>query len=244
MTIKVIGAGFGRTGTASVRTALEKLGFDKCYHMYEIINNQSRAKTWHYASSGKYVNWDNVFDGYQAMVDWPSCTFYKELIEKYPEAIVILTIRDPDEWYKSTYETIYSLSKTIPKWLTWFSPTARSMKGMLFSIIWDGTFHGKFEDKEYAKTVFKQHIDDVKRTVSQEKLLIYKVTEGWRPLCEFLKVKVPEGEPFPRINDLEDFQKKRCEILLLSSVIYYRELGVMVIMMISIHSFLFILTIF
>lgn len=241
MSIKVIGAGFGRTGTASLRTALEKLGFNKCYHMHEILVDQSRAKSWYKASQGKDVNWDRVFDGYQAMLDWPSCSFYKNLVEKYPEAMVILTVRDPEEWYKSVSETVYPLSNSFSKWHAWFSPTARIMKGMLFKIIWEGTFHGKFEDKEYAKTIFNRHIEEVKRTVSEEKLLIYKVTEGWKPLCEFLKVDEPE-EPFPRVNGLEEFHIKGNEILSLFSDIYSQELGSKIIFFVLILWFLWFLS--
>lgn len=215
MVIKVIGAGFGRTGTGSLRFALEKLGVDKCYHMSEIMDSPEKARDWINAKQKKYVDWDDVFDGYQATVDWPSCAFYKELHDYYPGAKVILTVRDPDEWYRSTYETIYAMTKARNKIIARLFPAARNMKQMIIDIIWDGTFHHKFEDEIYAKTVFKNHIEEVKRTVPKEQLLIYEIKQGWEPLCKFLAVPAPQGEPFPIIND-----SKSMKILLRKRILF------------------------
>ena len=184
-----------------MQIALEKLGFEKCYHMYEIRNDNSKAQAWFDASIKKPVEWNDVFAGYQATVDWPACSFYKELMEKYPNAKVILTVRDPAKWYKSVRDTIYIMSNILPWWVCLFSKRSRIMKKMISNVIWDGTFNGRFEQEEYAKTVFLNHIEQVKNSVAEEKLLIYEVTQGWQPLCDFLKLTIPEGEPFPNVND-------------------------------------------
>jgi hypothetical protein len=215
MAIKVIGAGFGRTGTGSLRFALERLGFDKCYHMSEIMDHPEKSGDWLKARLKKQIDWDDVFDGYQATADWPSCAFYKELHEYYPEAKVILTVRDPDEWYRSTYETIYAMTKARNKIFAYLFPTARNMKRMITEIIWDGIFYGKFEDEAFAKKVFKDHIEEVKITVPEKQLLIYEIAQGWEPLCNFLSVPVPQGEPFPVIND-----SKSMNILLLKRILF------------------------
>lgn len=219
MAIKVIGAGFGRTGTGSLRFALERLGFDKCYHMSEIMEHPEKSRDWLKARLKQQIDWDDVFDGYQATADWPGCTFYKELHEHYPDAKVILTVRDPDEWYRSTYETIYAMAKARNKIIACLFPAARNMKRMITGIIWDGTFHGNFEDKIYAKKIFKDHIEEVKRTVPEEQLLIYEITQGWEPLCKFLSVPVPQGEPFPIINNSESMRILLCKRILFSIII-------------------------
>lgn len=239
MIIKVIGAGFGRTGTGSLRFALEKLGFDKCYHMSEIMNDPEKARDWLNARLRKQVNWDDVFDGYQATVDWPSCSFYKELHEHYPEAKVILTVRDPDEWYRSAYKTIYAMSKARNKIIDWLFPASRNMKRMFFVIIWDGTFYGKFEDEVYAKTIFKNHIEEVKRAVPKEQLLIYEITQGWEPLCKFLAVPVPQEEPFPIVNDSKSMKILLWKRILFSTIINSIILTLVVIVFILLITQLF-----
>lgn len=183
--------------------------------MSEIMDSPEKARDWINAKQKRYVDWDDVFDGYQATVDWPSCAFYKELHEYYPGAKVILTVRDPDEWYRSTYETIYAMTKARNKIIARLFPAARNMKQMIIDIIWDGTFHHKFEDEIYAKTVFKNHIEEVKRTVPKEQLLIYEIKQGWEPLCKFLAVPVPQGEPFPIVND-----SKSMKILLRKRILF------------------------
>ncbi len=201
MELKVIGAGFGRTGTGSLRDALERLGFARCYHMSEIMDHPEKTRDWLDASLNQQTDWDEIFDGYQATADWPCCAFYKELHKHYPDAKLILTVRDPDEWYRSTYETIYAMTKARNKIFACLFPAARNMKNMINEIIWEGTFHGKFEDSAYAKKIFIDHIEEVKRTVPEEQILIYEITQGWEPLCKFLSVPVPQGEPFPVLND-------------------------------------------
>jgi hypothetical protein len=95
MTLKVIGAGFGRTGTSSLKQALEDLGFGPCHHMTEVIAHPQQVPVWEAAMNGEPVEWEDVFHAYQSAVDWPSAAFYEPLMERYPDARVILTVRDP-----------------------------------------------------------------------------------------------------------------------------------------------------
>lgn len=194
--LKIIGAGFGRTGTLSLKNALEQLGFVPCYHMTELFFHPEANDQWVALVDGEPVSWSTVFNGYQATVDWPACAYYKELMQAYPEARVLLSVRDPEKWYESVINTIYQVSRRDPS-----SPHAR----MIRKLIWDGTFHGRFEDKAYAISVFQTHNEEVKRLVPPEKLLVYDVKEGWEPLCTFLGVPVPLDMPFPHLNDRQEF---------------------------------------
>ena len=213
--MRVIGAGFGRTGTTSLKSALETLGFAPCYHMTEVFARPRDAETWRAAWRGKPVDWDAMLGSYEAAVDWPACTFYAELMERYPGAKVLLSVRDPERWYESTRTTIYELSR-----VTAGSRTARAAFGLvsLFTfggfartgageeIIWNGTFDGRFEDRAHAIEVLERHNEEVKRRVPPERLLVYEVKEGWGPLCEFLGVPEPD-EPFPRLNDAAEMRR-------------------------------------
>ncbi len=211
--LKIIGAGFGRTGTLSIKHALEELGFGPCYHMTEIHEKPEVDAQWDAIVRGEPADWRAVFSGYQATVDWPACAFYKELMHAYPNAKVLLTVRDPEKWYESVSKTIYHVPGQNP------DPTRPLHRNMVDALIWQGTFDGRFEDKEYAIAVFLRHIEEVKQYVAQEKLLVYNVKEGWKPLCAFLGVEVPAEKPFPHDNDRASFvgnarrQQQRAKML-------------------------------
>lgn len=210
--LKVIGAGFGRTGTFSLKDALEMLGFGQCYHMAEVFKHPEHIAHWEAVFRGESIDWQDLFHGYQAAVDWPSCTFYKQLMLAYPAAKVLLSVRDPDTWYESVKHTIYrgrsdgstplAPSSSLPSDSMQLNIAAA--KPMNNQIVWHGTFHDRFEDKEYAISVFNQHYEEVKAYVPPEKLLVYHVKEGWEPLCAFLGVPVPDVS-FPYLNDRESF---------------------------------------
>ena len=207
MPIQVIGAGLGRTGTLSLKTALEELGFTKCYHMIDLFAPwQTRGPGM--PPRGEPVDWDRLFAGYRATVDWPGCSFYRELLRHYPEAKVILTVRDPERWYDSARETIYYVRNAIPRWTRVIFPRMRVFRRMLDRIAWDGLFRGRFEDRAFAVDAFNRHNEQVRRDVPAERLLVYQVSEGWEPLCAFLGVPVPEGKPFPHLNDAAEFRAR------------------------------------
>ncbi len=209
MSVEVIGAGFGRTGTTSLKVALERLGFNKCYHMFEVIETPSDATFWQTAAQnqaeGEPTDFTTAFEGYKATLDWPGCTFYKELMTTYPDAKVLLTVRDPESWYASAQATIYQSNQMSQETLP--EPMRPFIK-MVKTLLWEHTFNGRFEDKAYAIEVFNTHIEEVKRTVPPEKLLVYSVKEGWEPLGQFLNVSVPTDEPFPHLNDRESFKER------------------------------------
>ena len=208
--MKVIGAGFVRTGTASLKVALETLDFGPCYHMTEVFTHPEHADFWVAAFRGEPVDWDGVLGGYEAAVDWPACTFYEELMERHPEAKVILTVRDPERWYESVRNTIYELSVVIPAHPSTASATRSS--GYSFPARPDkstwrtkGTFDGRFEDRDYAIGVFEQHTEQVRQRVPADRLLVYEVKDGWGPLCGFLGAEEPD-EPFPHVNDTAEMK--------------------------------------
>ena len=207
MPIQVIGAGLGRTGTLSLKAALEELGFAKCYHMTEVLGAGTTAQTWDAATRGERVDWDRLFAGYRATVDVPSCVFYRELFEKYPEAKVILTVRDPEPWYDSASQTLYFARNAFPKWAALLNPRMRDFQRMI-GWLWDGMFRGRFEDRAFAIDVFNRHNEQVRRDVPADRLLVYEISQGWGPLCEFLGVPVPEGKPFPHVNDAAQFRAR------------------------------------
>jgi hypothetical protein len=212
--LEVIGAGFGRTGTMSLKVALEELGFGPCYHMSEVFENPEHLERWENAARGYPVDWGELFRGYRASVDWPGAAFYEELMDRYPEAKIILTVRDPEKWYESTHNTIYNIQKVasspIFSLAGLFVPRLRHMKRvalMASNLAWEDMFDGKFEDRRYAIEVFDRWNEEVKKRVPAERLLVYEVKEGWKPLCDLLGVAVPEGKPFPHLNDAETFRK-------------------------------------
>lgn len=201
--MRVIGAGFGRTGTYSLKTALEQLGCGPCYHMVEVFDKPRHVELWQAAAEGRPVDWGELFAGYNSAVDWPACSFYEQLMELYPEAKVLLTVRDPEKWYRSVMNTIYPTSKMEPE-----SPEVRAHRRMVNTLIWQGTFDGRTEDKQHAIAIFERHNEEVRRRVPAERLLVYEVKEGWEPLCRFLDVPVPVDKPFPRLNDTAEFQQR------------------------------------
>jgi hypothetical protein len=201
MPLSVIGAGFGRTGTLSLKLALEQLGFGPCHHMLEVFARPAQAVTWQAAAEGKTVDWDALFEGYRATVDWPSCHFWRELSLRYPDAKVVLTVRSPDSWYESFSATIAEAAKasrTPP------DPELREVFVMAHFLIVGRTFAGRLNDPAHAKAVYARHNDAVVAGLPRDRLLEFNVAEGWAPLCRFLDRPIP-SQPFPRSNSREEF---------------------------------------
>lgn len=204
MSLAVIGTGFGRTGTLSLKGALEKLGFGRCYHMMEVLSNPRHAPVWSAAAKGEPVDWDALFEGYGSTVDWPSTRFWRELLARFPDARVVHTERDPELWYESVRNTIYqamSSSAEIDH------EGLRSQRDLARKIVLEQTFGARFEDREHALEVFRRHNRAVRDEVDPERLLIFEVAEGWAPLCRFLDRPEPD-EPFPRVNTTEEFRER------------------------------------
>jgi len=200
--MKVIGAGFGRTGTMSLKVALQMIGFGPCLHMIDLLSgNPELSDIFREAYDGKQVDWKTTLEGWESCVDWPACSFYKQLMETWPDAPVILNVRDAEGWYKSTYNTIYQAAMVMPQTE---EQRNRPASKMLRRVVWEGDLQSRFTDKQAAIDIFNAWNEEVKATVPKDKLLVFAVTDGWEPLCNFLGVDVPD-EPFPHKNDTESF---------------------------------------
>ncbi len=203
--MQIIGAGFGRTGTLSLKHALEALGFAPCYHMTEAFENAGHIEKWQAVVDGEPPAWDALLGNYQAGVDVPVSLYYKELMAHYPAAKVVLSVRDADRWYESVAETIYQM-RELPRWMERL-PRLGGFLRLTRTMIWEGFFSDRFTDRAFAMAQFERHNAEVRRTVPAERLLVYSVKEGWAPLCEFLNVPVPD-KPFPHVNDRADIQRR------------------------------------
>jgi hypothetical protein len=179
----------------SLRKALEILGYQPCYHMQVTLTHYFHLKFWVRAKAGKPVDYRKFFRKYKATVDWPACEFYEKLMAEFPDAKVLLNVRDPDEWYDSMFNTIWAIQKVFPFWLP------RVYWKIHDDIMWDTRFNGEFTNRKNTIEVYKARIEEVKSKVEPEKLLVFNVKEGWSPLCRFLGMPVPENIPFPYLND-------------------------------------------
>jgi hypothetical protein len=198
----VIGAGFGRTGTLSLKVALEHLGFGPCMHMVPLLQDPATSALIRKAAEGDVDSLDVALEGYRATVDWPMAYFWRDLADRYPAAKVILTVRDPGKWYESADKTIHAAANAGRE-TGMMDPDVMSM---VDATVWDGTFQGRFADREAAIKRFQEHNEQVKREIPAERLLVFEVAQGWEPLCDFLGVPVPEI-PFPRLNDTVAFHE-------------------------------------
>jgi hypothetical protein len=199
--LQVIGTGFGRTGTASLREALNRLGLGPCDHMHENFDHPERFALWDEAlrrkCSGEPIDWRPLLAGFQAIVDWPGAYFWRELTAAHPRAKVILTVRDPARWYDSIQATIFPFLDIL---------AAEGGPWMPGDVIRTHTFADRFGDRAHCQAVFVRHNQAVREAIAPERLLVFDVKEGWEPLCAFLGVPVPDDEPFPRVNDTAEFK--------------------------------------
>jgi hypothetical protein len=205
MPLEIVGTGFGRTGTLSLKTALEQLGFGRCYHMIEVAQNPGHAALWSAAFDGATTDWGALFAGYRATVDWPSTAFWRQIVDAHPHARVIHTERPAAAWYASVRGTIYQVMKqpTPPS----APPEMREQLAMARRGILRGVFGDRFEDEAHAIAIYEAHNERVKREIPRERLLIYEPGQGWEPLCKFLGVPVP-ATPYPKVNTTEDFRAR------------------------------------
>ena len=228
--LKIIGAGFGRTGTLSIRKALVELGFGPCYHMKVALYHPWHILFWLRAIHGKKVNWRGFFRRYNSVVDWPACEFYEELMKEYPDALILLNVRDPEKWYDSSLKTIYRIQNIWPRWYP------RVLTRMQDELIFQGRFEGQFENREKTIANFRQHIEEVKHNVPPEKLLVFDVKEGWGPLCKFLGVAVPPGKEFPHLNETAEYTKS---IYLIRTLRIAAPIGIIVLLALILRMFFF-----
>jgi hypothetical protein len=197
MALKVIGAGLGRTGTASLKLGLEQLGFGPCYHMGEVLPHLDRVPLWVQAGRGN-ADWDAIFGGYRSAVDYPACSFWREQLDRYPDAKVILSTRSAESWFESVNGTI--MSPQVNEWIR-TSP----LKEFFELCVWKD-FEPRIHDRDYMVDYFKRREEEIKSQVPPDRLLVFRARDGWGPLCEFLGVAAPDTE-FPRVNSREETRK-------------------------------------
>lgn len=198
MPLKVIGAGLGRTATFSLKFALEHLGLGPCYHMSEVFAQaRKNVPLWIDVVEGK-PDWDTIFDGFQSTTDYPACTYWRELADRYPDAKVVLTVRDPDSWFDSVSQTIFSeqMQGSLAG-----TPAGAMMQGAIFD-----AFGDRVSDRAFMTDWFARRNQDVIDALPPERLLVYSPKEGWEPLCSFLGVPVPD-DPFPRVNSRDEISQ-------------------------------------
>jgi hypothetical protein len=198
MALQLIGAGLGRTGTLSLKAALERIGYGPCYHMIEVLTAPARASHWLEPAPSASHDWEAIFRGYRATVDWPAAAFWRELAERHPGAKVVLTVRDAERWHESVMNTIYPVMRQGPP--AQAPELVHRFHRMVVGLILERTFDGRLHDRAHAKRVFEQHNQAVVDTIPAERLLVYRAGDGWEPLCRFLGVPVPD-EDFPHLND-------------------------------------------
>jgi hypothetical protein len=197
MTLRVIGTGFGRTGTDSMREALNILGFGPCHHMLEVNQSAEQKRLWRALARGERAPWSELFRGYASCVDWPSAYYWPELVREYPDAKVLLTYRSAESWWESFAQTI--------------APNIAldtDLDSLGRRLIHDQVFSGRPEDRELAIARYEANVALVHATLPKERLLVHQLGDGWEPLCHHLGVPVP-SVPYPSRNSASDFRRAR-----------------------------------
>jgi hypothetical protein len=200
MALEIIGAGMGRTGTLSLKAALEQLGLRPCYHMLRLFERTADAPLWQRFAAGERGDWDALLGEFRAAVDWPASYFWRELAAHYPQAKVVLTVRDPQRWFESINDTLFHFMRApIPP----DDDTALAQIRMARDIVQHRLFGNRLDDRSHTIATFERHNRAVQAAIPAERLLVYEVSRGWEPLCRFLGVPVPDA-PFPRANTREE----------------------------------------
>jgi hypothetical protein len=198
MALKVIGAGLGRTGTLSLKLALEHIGFGPCYHAMELpLAKFGRAPLWSDAIRGR-PDWDAIFDGYQSTTDYPGCCFWRELMDHFPEAKVLLSVRDADAWFDSMSDTLLSL---------WFREQGQAGPMGELNRYFSRDIAHRRADRTFVTDYFKAWNQAVIDSVPADRLLVFSAKDGWDPLCAFLDVPVPDA-PYPRVNSRDELNQE------------------------------------
>lgn len=200
MGLKVIGSGFGRTGTMSTKIALEQLGFGPCHHMIEVMTNPAQPAHWDALAAGQAVNWAEVFADYSSQVDFPGAAIWSELAIAFPNARVVHTERPEDEWWASYSNTIgkfFAVRESLP-----VPPPIAAIFATMDRLLIEGVFGGL--DRERSIAAYRRNNERVRATIPAENLLVFTPADGWEPLCRFLRVPVP-ANAFPRSNARDEF---------------------------------------
>jgi hypothetical protein len=196
MTLRVIGAGFGRTGTDSMRQALEMLGFGPCHHMREVMAKPEQRALWRAVAAGAAPDWDHIFKGYVSAVDWPSAFYWRELSRHYPDAKMLLTVRSSESWYESMTMTIFKgISKDD-------DPASLGIQ-----LITKRVFDDRIDDRDHVIATYEKNNAEVKAAFGPERLLAFEIGDGWGPLCRFLGVAIPDA-PYPHANSTAAFRSE------------------------------------
>jgi hypothetical protein len=202
MALEVIGSGFGRTGTKSLKEALEQLGFAPCHHMHEVVEHPEQVAHWQALAAGEAVDWNTVFTGYRSQVDWPGAHVWRELADAFPDAKVVHTLRPEENWQRS-------FSRTIGKLFTVYEempmpPHFRDMLDAMSHLLRQTTFVDGTQEREAVLAAYRRRTEEVRDTIPADRLLVFDVAQGWEPLCRFLEVPAPDM-PFPHRNVGADF---------------------------------------
>lgn len=206
MALEIIGPGFGRTGTASLKQALEMLGFGPCHHMFEVQARPEQVPHWVALSEERPVDWDAVFAGFRAQIDWPGAHAWRQLAAHYPAAKVLFTVRDEDAWWRSFSDTIAPLLAGPPA--ADAPPHRQAMRAAMRRMLIEQTFGAPLDDRAACIAALRRRTAEVRAAIPPERLLVFDVTEGWSPLCRFLGVAEPDAA-FPRGNTTEEFLARR-----------------------------------
>jgi hypothetical protein len=196
MALKVVGAGVGRTGTASLKLALEQLLGGRCHHMFEMVaGDPAQVSGWTDAIEGRDVDWQKLLNGYVAQVDWPGASFWPELSAANPDALVLLSTRDADAWYRSASNTIFNVFDNPPPGREqWFAAVGRMFRER---------FSDDLRNPTAMMDAFERHNAEVRAGVPAGRLLEWTAADGWEPICERLGVAVPD-EAFPATNSTNE----------------------------------------
>jgi len=197
--LQVVGAGLGRTGTLSLKTALEQLTGGRCYHMLETFEQPEHVRMWQSAIDGKLPDWDVLFADYVAAVDWPACAFWRELSDAYPDAHVLLSTRPTAAWWKSANDTIFQVNKRENSEDPFWAAHQQMVKDLLHQ------FTPTWAEEAGATAAYDAHNAEVRANVPAERLTEWSPGDGWGPLCKMLGVDEPDM-PFPHVNTTDDFR--------------------------------------
>ena len=197
---KVIGAGVGRTGTYSLKLALERLLGGACYHMVEVFQNPDHIPAWHQAALDNPADMIDIIGRYEAAVDWPVASFWRELSEAYPESLIVVSDRDPDDWWQSVQATIFrpENEERMNDMEAW---------GAMIRAVLDSRFTLDIANKESCLAAYAKHYEEVRRDAPKSRTIEWRAVDGWTPLCDALGVPIPD-EPFPKANTREEFLKR------------------------------------